>query len=200
MEYKFHYLCGVKLKDAHKEELIMKATLDLVAQGGLAGITMAAIGKAARLGMGTMYVYFKSKEELINVLYKKLKQENTKRILDLDNVTDPYPVMLKRVWINYVKDRIEHHKEHFFIDQCTNSHFLDRSSKTITDQTFGAFHELLDAGKKQFLVKDLDNELLTAHLIGSANSIAALIRSGKRKLDQALVTSGFTLAWDSIKM
>lgn len=200
MEYIFHYLCPVKTKDPRKETQIEQATLALVAESGLAGLTMAGIAKKAGIGMGTLYVYFKSKEELVSALYTKLKGANIGRILAVDPEGLPYPVLLRRVWVNYIQDRLQYGAEHFFIDQCTNSPYLDATAQKVSAQTYAAFHALLDLGKKQLLVKDLDNELLTAHLVGSVNELAALLlRQGRKKPTGAFIEKGFALAWDSIK-
>jgi len=189
----------VKPKDPKKEKMIADAAVKLVARNGLAGLTMAAIAKATGLGMGTVYTYFKSKEELVNHVYRTIKVENTNRILAVVKDQEPFAVLLRKVWISYIQNRILFYEEHFFIDQCTNSHFLDAASRKTEKETYGAFHRVLQLGKDQLLVKEIDDALLTAHLMGSVNEIANLVRQQGRKLDAGLIDTGFALAWDSIK-
>ena len=157
----------MKVKDPRKQQLIYQATLRLVEKLGLAALTMAAVGKEAGLGMGTVYTYFDSKEALVNSLYRQIKQEDGERILQGINPAEPFAVILKRVWINYMKERLEFYREHFFIDQCMNSPFLDQDSLQAGEAVYQSFYAILDLGKQQLLVKDLDNEVLTAHLVGS---------------------------------
>lgn len=60
---------AAQAKGDDKLRAIAKATFTLVEQNGLSGLTMAAIAREAGLGTGTLYVYFKSKEELLVALH-----------------------------------------------------------------------------------------------------------------------------------
>ena len=195
----FFYICAVKLKNPEKIELIYKATLKLVKTNGLAGLNMAAIGKEAKLGMGTMYVYFKSKEELINSLFKKLKGLNTTRIYSTIEPDAPFKVNMKKLFDSYIKNRIDYFEEHFFVEQCSNSHFLDAQSKKLDEAAYLGVHELLNLGKKELLIKEMDNALITAHMMGSANEIVTLCMKQKIKITTSFLNQAFSLCWDSIK-
>ena len=195
----FFYICAVKLKNPEKIELIYKATLKLVKTNGLAGLNMAAIGKEAKLGMGTMYVYFKSKEELINSLFKKLKGLNTTRIYSTIEPDAPFKVNMKKLFDSYIKNRIDYFEEHFFVEQCSNSHFLDAQSKKLDEAAYLGVHELLNLGKKELLIKEMDNALITAHMMGSANEIVTLCMKQKTKITTSFLNQAFSLCWDSIK-
>ena len=64
----------MKLRDDKKTEQIFGAALGLVKEKGLAGITMCEIAKEAGLATGTLYIYFKNKEELINILFAECRK------------------------------------------------------------------------------------------------------------------------------
>jgi AcrR family transcriptional regulator len=64
----------VKPRDEHKIEQIFQATLVLVKEKGLAGITMGEIARAAKIATGTLYIYFESKEQLINELFTSVAE------------------------------------------------------------------------------------------------------------------------------
>lgn len=199
MEYKFYYICTVKLKDPDKIHLIYAATLTLVKENGLTGLNMAAIGKEAKLGIGTMYVYFKSKEELINSLFKRLKSLNTNRIYSVLKLNAPFKLSMKALFDNYIKNRIDYFEEHFFVEQCSNSHYLDAESKKLDEAAFIGVHYLLDKGKKELLIKEMDNSLITAHMMGSANEIVTMCMKNHIKTNKAFLDQAFLLCWDSIK-
>ena len=74
----FGYDALVKLKDDDKLRAIARATFALVEQTGLSGLTMAAIAREAGLATGTLYVYFRSKEELLVALLRA-SQERRQR-------------------------------------------------------------------------------------------------------------------------
>jgi AcrR family transcriptional regulator len=193
------YLYFMRNKDPKKLEQIYEATLRLVTQNGLTGLTVAEISKEAKIGMSTIYGFFKSKEELINSLYKKLKQSHTNRIY-LD--TDPsisFVNNLKIIVKNYILNRIEYFDEHNFVEQCGNSHFLDDDSIKLDFETYIVINSFLDKGKQDFLVKPIENDLLIAQMIGAANEIVNLIKRKNLKLTEEITQQTFTLCWDSIK-
>lgn len=188
----------MKLKDPDKIQLIYAATLKLVKENGLTGLNMAAIGKEAKLGMGTLYVYFKSKEELINSLFKKLKGANTSRIYSKVKPNAPFKVSMKALFDNYIKNRIDYFEEHVFVEQCSNSHYLDKEARALDDAAYIGVFELLDRGKKELLIKEMDNALITAHMMGSANEIVSMCMKHKIKINKAFLNQAFQLCWDSI--
>jgi len=199
VEYLFHYLCCMKMKDPDKVSLIYNATLRLVRQNSLTGLTMAAIGKEAQMGMGTIYVYFKSKEELINSLFKRLKSLNTSRIYAPIAPHAPFMLNMRQLYESYLQNRIDFYEEHFFVEQCSNSHFLDEESRRLDAAAFEGVFALLERGKQEMIVKDLDNALLTAQMMGAANEIASMIMKNNQKLTPGILEQAFILGWDSIK-
>lgn len=190
----------MKLKDPDKIHLIYKATLKLVMAHGLPALNMAAIGKEAKLGMGTIYVYFKSKEELINSLFKHLKKQNTERIYAGIKEHAPFKVNMKQLFDDYIKNRMAFFEEHFFIDQAVNSHYLDQASKKLDEAAFVGLFGLLNQGKKELLLKQMDNEILTAHLLGSANELVNLMIKNHKKINKPFLNQAFSLSWDSISL
>jgi AcrR family transcriptional regulator len=189
----------MKMKDPDKVSLIYNATLRLVRQNGLTGLTMAAIGKEAQMGMGTIYVYFKSKEELINSLFKRLKSLNTSRIYAPIAPHAPFMLNMRQLYESYLQNRIDFYEEHFFVEQCSNSHFLDEESRRLDAAAFEGVFALLERGKQEMIVKDLDNALLTAQMMGAANEIASMIMKNNQKLTPGILEQAFILGWDSIK-
>ena len=65
----------MKPNDDKKIDQIYKAMLRLVEAKGLAGITMSEIAKEANIATGTLYIYFKNKNELINALFTDMQKQ-----------------------------------------------------------------------------------------------------------------------------
>ena len=59
-------------KDIEKERLVMVKAIELVVRDGIQGFSMAKLAKECRLSVGTLYVYFKDKDELIKTLGKDI--------------------------------------------------------------------------------------------------------------------------------
>jgi AcrR family transcriptional regulator len=189
----------MKLKDPEKVELIYAATLKIVRDHNLTALNMATIGKEAKLGMGTIYGYFKSKDELINSLFKKLKGLNLDRIYAGLHTDAPFKVNMKNLVDNYINNRINQYAEHYFVEQCANSHYLDSEAMAIDQTAYVRLFELLDRGKAELLVKDIDNALLAAHMVGSANELVNICIKTHRQASREFLDQAFLLCWDGIK-
>ena len=53
-----------------KKKAIFEAAIALIADGGLAGISMSKLAKKSGVPQATMYVYFSSKEQLLREVYE----------------------------------------------------------------------------------------------------------------------------------
>jgi hypothetical protein len=57
----------------------------------------------------------------------------------------------------------------------------------------------LARGKKEHLVKDIDNFWLTAFMIGCINEISRRVNYYNKKLNPEVIDLNFQLCWDGIK-
>lgn len=65
---------GVKTAGADKRALILDAALDLFRNYGFRRTSMEDIARAANVAKGTLYLYFKSKDELFEALARRLAE------------------------------------------------------------------------------------------------------------------------------
>ena len=71
-----------------KKRDIALATKELILQNGISHITISQIAKAAGIGKGTVYEYFKNKDEIVFELVEILMQEHNKqKELELSKLT-----------------------------------------------------------------------------------------------------------------
>lgn len=189
----------MKKKDPAKAQAIRQAALRLVERGGLVALTMPGLGKEAGVGMGTLYVYFSGKEELINILYRELKQANLDRIYAGLDEQAPFVARLRKLFDQYIDNRFQNHEEHFFVEQCALSPYLDEASLQIENRSLQPLFNLLDSGKAQQVVKPLDNPLLTSFLIGACNHGVATLRQMHTPPSPAWREATFELCWHGIR-
>ncbi|MES0489009.1 MAG: TetR/AcrR family transcriptional regulator [Leptospirales bacterium] len=62
-------------KSEQTKAIVMETALELFRAEGFAETTMRQIAKKAGIALGTIYIYFKSKEELVLEYYQKVQQE-----------------------------------------------------------------------------------------------------------------------------
>jgi len=73
-----------------KRREIVEAALVLFAQKGVTRTTIQEIADAAGIGKGTVYEYFKSKDDILAMSFDYIREESDRLIAEkLQNVTDP---------------------------------------------------------------------------------------------------------------
>lgn len=60
---------NMKKKDELKEERILNSAIALIAEAGIAGLSMSKLAKASGIPHASIYTYFVSKEELLRQVY-----------------------------------------------------------------------------------------------------------------------------------
>lgn len=189
----------MKPRDEKKIDQIFKATLELVSEEGLASITMAKIAKKSKLATGTVYIYFKSKPELLNKLYQQTKKATASRMLVDYDQDQPFKLRLKKLWVNLLKNRLEHFEESFFQEQFYKSSLMSDESKAVSNENSQVIMSLLEEGKEQMLLKDVPNPLLIAQLAGGIRALAQSLQEAPKNHLKSWIDQSFDMAWDAVK-
>lgn len=191
----------MRSKDYDKIDVIFNATLKLIHKDGIAGLKMAGIAKAANLATGTLYIYFKNKEDLINALYSKLEKESVERFLKGYNDSMPFKESLKTVWLNYLKHRIEHHEESVFLEQYYRSPYITRQHKKLAESMKTPVHRLIFRGKMEgFVREDVDDQMLFLAMLGFIRELADEHVDSVYVLDEEKIDKAFQLSWDMLTL
>ncbi len=176
----------------------MLAAMQLLTDNGVQGTPMSAIAKAANTGMGTIYNYFATKEDLINAIYLYIKQNEMKTVLlSLDNESvkrqfDHYYAALTRYFIL--------HPLHFrFMDQFHNSPILTLETKEEGLKTIDVFSKLIAEGQRQGIIKAIGFDELLYFLNGGLMGFVRWILTANKELTQTLLNNQLRIAWDAIK-
>ncbi|MEP6872797.1 MAG: TetR/AcrR family transcriptional regulator [Burkholderiales bacterium] len=189
----------MKLKDDEKLRAIAKATFVLVEQTGLSGLTMAAIAREAGLATGTLYVYFKSKEELLVELYEQAKTVVAARLMERDDPASPFRSRFQRMWMNWLDNRLAHYAEMVFVEQYYNSPWFTETSRNLSERLCKDWTDVIEAAKAQQILKDVPTVLLMNSFGGSVRETANLLRSGGLTRTEAHLAMAFGLCWDGMK-
>jgi AcrR family transcriptional regulator len=94
-------------RDEDKRRAILDAALRVFAEHGIAGTPTRAISKAAGVAEGSLFTYFKTKDELLNDLYLELRQEFSRHLPDFPHAEDTRD-RLRYMWNKYLELGAEH--------------------------------------------------------------------------------------------
>ena len=188
----------MKPRDENKILDIYRATLQLVKETGLAGITMGQIAKEAGLATGTVYIYFTSKEDLINSLFIVCRKTSADVYFRDYDASASFRDSFRTVWFNILQYRAENFGEAIFLEQCYHSPFISAGSLEMSDQVLQPLFALIERGKREKQIRNIDTHWLLAFLIGSINEVIKHGHYNNKKLTKPLREQLFELSWNGL--
>ena len=90
-------------EDSSKRRQIVEGARQVFMAQGFDAASMGEIARVAGVSKGTLYVYFKSKEELFEAIVRQECQVNAEQIFDLDPDDHDVEGVLTRLGIGYVQ-------------------------------------------------------------------------------------------------
>ena len=189
----------MKLKDDRKVIQIFRAALKLVAKKGLSGITMGDISREAGIATGTLYVYFKSKDELINALFATCRENSVQASFKSYNPDTPFKPGFRTIWMNILRYKLQNFEETIFLEQCYHSPFITAGTREKAQQLTAPFYELMERGKKEQLIKNADTGLLLTFMIGTMSELVKQTHYSGISLNRTRTNTTFELCWDALK-
>lgn len=189
----------MKIKDEKKIPLIYKATLSKVAENGLAGTKMSEIAKEAGLATGTLYIYFKNKEELINALFLECRKVAAITYFEGYVPGQDFKKSFRKIWTNMSWYKLRNARETIFIEQCYHSPFITQTTRDFIRQLFEPLYDLLERGKKEGVIKDVDTSLLISYVVGISNEAVKNAHYKGLDINPDLIETLFVLCWDGLK-
>jgi AcrR family transcriptional regulator len=189
-----------------KKTAILEASLELIAANGFHGAPTSKIAQKAGVGVGSIYRYFKDKEELIHEVFRHVAGEMSKAILKDHNHDAPLReqyILLSSKSLQYL---IEHPKVFAFNEQYFNSPYgLSHRRETLLVDEAGAkqiqhpLRNLLEKAKAQQIIKDLPLPALEALMLGPIVFLLRDICSGLIEMDADTVGRTIEACWDAVK-
>lgn len=182
-----------------KKEAIFEATLQLIVERGFHGTPTSAIAKQAGIANGTLYLYFDSKEQLLNQLYIKLKKHLAEDLIQGLCTDATIQEELEIVWYNVLNHLLSYPIEFAFIEQFENSPLLDKATLELSSEIFQPAYALLTKARTRKVVKDISNELLIFLFFAPMSYCLKQYIRLKRKPVEEMISTLYQGCWDAIK-
>ena len=189
----------VKTKDTKKRDAIFRATLKLINEGGFQATPMSKIAREAGVAAGTIYLYFKSKEDLINQLYINANQQLLESTINGYSEQMPVLMAIQRVWMNYLNALMTHPEAFAFVKQCAHASYLNPDSKEAEKRLMLPLYHLIERGKNEDLIKPLSSEMILILITSPLEYLANVYLHQQAEPDEDDIDLLFQACWDSIK-
>jgi AcrR family transcriptional regulator len=176
-----------------KRDDLLNAALKLIAEQGFHAAPMSQIAEQANIGVGTIYRYFKNKEELINGLYLEIRKRMAEAILKGSDKNASIKVQFIHALKNLIQYLILNPAEIQFTQQYENSPFITESTKNEILKTASPLSDLLEHANDENLLKDLPFEMLMSMFSGV--SMGLLKASLQKKSSPTKINEAIEAIW-----
>lgn len=187
------------VKEFDKKEAIFQAMLELISKQGFHSSPMSEVAKQADVAAGTIYHYFKSKDELICALYIRLKEKFVENSLKTDDATKVFKDRFRHFYLQMIQNSLKKPKEFYFLEQFANSPYVSMIAKTEITRLEQPIYDFLRKAVFTQALRDIPPKILVAFVMGTATSIIKLQLSGEFQMTSSDMELAFFACWDGIK-
>jgi len=185
-------------KSEDKRNAILDAATRLFAERGLTAAPTSEISKQAGVAEGTLFTYFRTKDDLINALYREIKLELADAMMSDFPRKKNVGTRLRHVWDRYVDWGIANPKQRKVLAQLTVSEVLTKESRDAGSAPFVEFQAVIrDAIGQHIFRNDVPLELISKSLAALVEATIDLTVLNRSKAKQYR-DSGFQMFWAGI--
>lgn len=184
---------------ADKREAILDAALGLFAERGFHGTAVPLVAAQAKVGAGTIYRYFPSKEALVNALYQRHKGAFGEAVLAGFPAEAPFREQFHHFWSRVCAFARENPLALEFLELHHHGDYLDETSRALEQQLLGTAKALLERAAASQIVKPVPAPVLMAIVWGS---FRALVRGGCEEhlvLDEETAAQAESCVWEALR-
>jgi AcrR family transcriptional regulator len=185
-----------RAKSEDKRNAILSAATEVFAARGL-GAATSAISQAAGLAEGTLFTYFKTKDDLVNALYRELKLE----LADAMMSDFPRRASVRRrfqhVWDRYAEWGIANPRQYTVLQQITVWGGLTEESRRAGIAPFLEIEKVAETAVAEHVFLDRPLELIAATLSALAETTIQFMRRSPAQADMYR-TAGFEMLWAAV--
>lgn len=183
-----------------KQAEILASALQLFVELGFHGAPTSKIAKEAGVANGTLFHYYKTKDELIVALYLNIKQKMIS-CSDLELKGDEtLKSKFKSVYTNTMHWGLENRNEFKYIQQFINSPYMSLIPIEIRQQMSKGFVGLIEQGIKMEIIKpmpiDFISVLISSHLFGVNQYLMNENFDSSQQTE--IINNSFELIWKMI--
>lgn len=188
-------------KDAvgEKREAILAAALELFAERGFHGTAVPLVAEKAKVGAGTIYRYFESKESLVNALYQKEKREMLDGLLAEFPFDKPHREQFRVFFLRMAAYAKKKPTSVRFMELHHHQPYLDDASRHLEEHGNTLVESAILAGIRAEALKDLPPAILVSVVWGVFLGVLKGWTEERLTLDDATLAKIEQCLWEAIR-
>lgn len=168
-----------------KKELIREAAIKVIAREGFYNTKMQAIANEAEVAIGTIYLYFKNKEDILDYIFMIEFKKRLKFIDEVKNSNTPYLHKIE----NFIKYHFNELKNNPGIARILIQESMDPSLSKLEwiNKTFNGipniFRQMLECARINGEIRDIDIDIIGSVIFLSSRCLAHKLQIEGRESD-----------------
>jgi TetR/AcrR family transcriptional regulator, fatty acid metabolism regulator protein len=167
-----------------KRELILRAAISVFARNGYFSSKVADIARAAGIADGTVYIYFKSKEEILHSIFNKIMNEAIAEArVQIATISDPRE-KLRRIALLHL-ERLGSDRDLaivFQVELRSSTKFMEEFSASAFAEYLQLIREAIEEGQRDGLFcSGLNSNVAAKILFGALDEMATNWILSKRR-------------------
>ena len=191
----------VRKLSPEKRETFLNAALKLFVENGVQTTSTAKIAQEAGTAAGTLFIYFPTKQNLIDELILKISQEQSKNTKAHLSPELSAQGMFLTIWNSTIYWFLENIQAYQYVQQVRDSGVISAEVTQKTELLFDYYYTAIQKGLAEGCIKPYALELIGAYLYYDIVAVTNLLLTQSDPSNQEeTIQIGFELFWDGIKV
>jgi AcrR family transcriptional regulator len=191
----------VRELSSEKRDKLLRAALELFVANGVQHTSTAEIARAAGTAAGTLFLYFSTKQDLINELVLMISKEEADHIHSLLDPTRSVRDTFFTIWAGSIRWLLDHLAAYQYSQQIRDSGLISAAVAQETGRYFSFYYTTIQRGLEEGRIKPYPIDLIGSFLY---QDIVAVMNYLRMQPDPARqeesIQQGFALFWDGISI
>lgn len=183
-----------------KRAQLLSSALKLFVKNGVMNTSTAEIAKDAGIAAGTLFLYFPTKQNLLDQLVLKIGKEQSEHINQLLKPSLSARETFFTIWHGTVTWFLENMEAYQYVQQVRDSGMISESAVQESNKFFGYYYNAIQKGFQEGSIKayplGLIGDFLYQDIVAVINHISRQPDPGK---GEETIRQGFEIYWDGIK-
>jgi AcrR family transcriptional regulator len=188
-----------KLRPERRTEFL-NAALKLFVARGVQHTSTAEIARKAGTAAGTLFLYFPTKQDLMNELVLNIGRDQSEYIGNLLVPSLSVRETFLAIWEGSIRWFLDHMDEYLYVQQVRDARIIGKKTVQESEKYFQYYFTAVRKGLEEGLIKQYPFELvggvLYQQIVAVMNLIVAQADSAKR---EGYIRMGFEIFWNGIK-
>ncbi len=183
-----------------KRDSFLSAALKLFVANGVQHTTTAAIAKEAGTAAGTLFLYFPTKQALIDELVLTIGQQQADAMNLLLDPSLPARQSLHTIWSGSIRWLLDHVDAYHYARQVRDTGLISPAAVQQSARFFGFYYAAIQKGLAEGSIKPYPADVIGGFLYQDIMAVMNLIwlQPDPYRVEE-IIQQGFDIFWDGIR-